>query len=100
MTHSTLLSLSRRTLQLATLSVLAAASVTLAGEPVTSEREGQLMGHMEVTATRERPLIGSMVVTANRLMPIYADLGAMTVTAPRETTLARNQTPQAARASL
>lgn len=100
MTHSTLISLSRRTLQLATLSLLAAASVTSAGEPVTADHDGQLIGHMVVTAPREHALIGSIVVTAGRLAPIYADLGAMTVTASRDTTLARNQAPQAERTSL
>jgi hypothetical protein len=99
MTHSTLISLSR-TLQLATLSLLAAASATFAGEPVTADHEVQLIGHMVVAAPREHALIGSIVVTADRLTPIYADLGAMTVTASRDTTLARNQTPQAVRASL
>jgi hypothetical protein len=100
MTHSTLISLSRRTLQLATLSLLAAASVTFAVEPVTSDHEGQLIGHLVVAAPREHALIGSIVVTAGRLAPIYADLGAMTVTASRDTTLARNQTPQAVQAPL
>ena len=100
MTHSTLISLSRRTLQLATLSLLAAASVTFAGEPATPDHEGKLIGHMVVAAPREHALIGSIVVSAGRLAPIYADLGAMTVTASRDTTLAGNQAPQAELASL
>jgi hypothetical protein len=101
MTHSTLISLSRRTLQLATLSLLAAAPITFGGEPVASPDESQLIGHIEVVAARERPLIGSMVVTANRLGPVvFADLGAMTVTATRDTALARNETAQTVQASL
>jgi hypothetical protein len=91
MTHSTLISLSRRALQLTTL-FLAVAPVTFGGEPVNSSREGQLIGQMVVTALREHQLIGHMVVTARRLAPAsvaIADLGAMTVTAQRETALAQ-----------
>jgi hypothetical protein len=91
MTHSTLISLSRRALQLTTL-FLAVAPVTFGGEPVNSFREGQLIGQMVVTALREHQLIGHMVVTARRLAPAsvaIADLGAMTVTAQRETALAQ-----------
>ena len=102
MTHSTLISLSRRALQLTTL-CLAVAPVTFGSEPVTSFREGQLIGQMVVTATREHQLIGHMVVTASRLAPasvVFADLGAVTVTAPRETALARQDTPHAVQVSL
>jgi hypothetical protein len=101
MTHSTLISLSRRALQLTTL--LAVASVTFGAEPVTSSREGQLIGHLVVTAAREHQLIGQIVVTADRLAPAsvaIADLGAITVTAHRETALARQDTPQAGQVSL
>jgi hypothetical protein len=102
MTHSNLISLSRRALQLTTL-FLAVAQVTFGDEPVTSSREGQLIGQMVVTALREYPLIGHIVVTASRLAPTnvaVADLGAMTVTAQRETALARKDTPQAEQLSL
>lgn len=102
MTHSTLISLSRRALQLTTL-CLAVAPVTFGSEPATSSREGQLIGHMVVTAAREHQLIGHIVVTAGRLAPAsvaFADLGAMTVTARRETALARQDTPQAEQVSL
>ena len=93
--------LSRRTLQIATLSLLAAAPVTVGGEPARSQGEHQLIGHIEVVATREHPLIGSMVVTANRLnTAVFADLGAMTVTARRDISLARNTTAQTAKISL
>jgi hypothetical protein len=99
MTHSNFLS--RRTLQIATLSLLAAAPVTFGGEPVSSHSEGQLIGHIEVVAAREHALIGSIVVTANRLGPVvFADLGAMTVTATRDTALARNDAAQTVQASL
>lgn len=97
MTHSTLISLSRRALQLTTL-FLAVASVTFGGEPVTSSRDGQLIGQIVVTAPREHQFIGHMVVTARRMAPtsvVFADLGAMTVTAQRETALARDDTRQA-----
>lgn len=102
MTHSTLISLSRRALQLTTL-FLAVAPVAFGGEPVTSSREGQLIGQMVVTAPREHQLIARIVVTARRLTPAsvaIADLGAMTVTAQRETALARKDTPQAELRSL
>lgn len=82
----------RSALQLATL-FLAAAPVTFGGEPGTSQREPELIGHMVVTAAPERPFIGHMVVTATQLARTntrVADLGAMTVTAQRVTTLARN----------
>lgn len=97
MTHSTLISLSRRALQLTTL-FLAVAPVTLGGEPVSSSRDGQLMGHMVVTAPREHQLVGHIVVIARRLAPasmVIADLGTMTVTARHETALARKDTPPA-----
>jgi hypothetical protein len=97
MKHSTWISLSRRALQVTTL-FLAAAPVTFGSEPVTSPGEGQLIGHMVVTAARERQLIGHIVVTAGRLASAnaaIADLGAMTVTARRETTLAREDASQA-----
>jgi hypothetical protein len=102
MTHSTLISLSRRALQLTTF-FLAVSPVTFGGEPVTSSREGQLIGHLVVTAAREHQLIGQIVVTADRLAPAsvaIADLGAITVTALRETALARQDTPQAEQVSL
>ena len=99
MTHANFLS--RRTLQIATLSLLAAAPVTFGGEPARSQGEHRLIGHIEVVATREHPLIGSMVVTANRLnTAVFADLGAMTVTARRDISLARNTTAQTAKISL
>ena len=103
MTHSTLISLSRRTLQFATLSLLAAAPLTFGGEPVSSHHEDQLIGDMVVSAARERVLIGHIVVSAGRLSPLnvtFADLGAMSVTAGRDTALARNETSRAAQASL
>lgn len=103
MTHSTLISLSRRALQLATLSLLAAAPPTFGGEPATSRHEAELMGQMVVSAARERALIGHIVVTAGRLAPahvLFADLGAMTVTARRDPMFARNDKPQARQASL
>jgi hypothetical protein len=103
MTHSNLISLSRRALQLATLSLLAAAPITFGGEPVTSDHEDQFIGRMVVSAARERALIGHMVVTAGRLGPanvVFADLGSMTVTARRDTAVARNETTQARQASL
>jgi hypothetical protein len=102
MTHSTLISLSRRALQATTL-FLAVAPVAFGGEPVTSSRESQLIGHLVVTAAREHQLIGQIVVTADRLAPAsvaIADLGAITVTAPRETVVARQDTPQAEQVSL
>jgi hypothetical protein len=102
MTHSTLISLSRRALQLTTL-FLAVAPLTFGGEPVISSREGPLIGQMVVTATREQQLIGQIVVVADRLGPAsvaIADLGALTVTARRETALARQDTPQAEQVSL
>ena len=102
MTHSTLISLSRRALQFTTL-FLAVAPVTFGGEPVISSREGQLIGHMVVTPAREHRLIGQIVVTADRLGPAsvaVADLGVITVTARRETVLARQDTPQAEQVSL
>lgn len=97
MTHSTPISLSRRALQLTTL-FLAFAPVTFGDEPVTTSREGQLIGQMLVTAPREHPLIGHIVVTARRMAPasmVFADLGAMTVTAQRENTFARENTRHA-----
>lgn len=102
MTHSTLITLSRRALQVTAL-FLAAAPVTFGSEPVTSTGEGELIGHMVVTAARERQLIGHIVVTAGRLAPAYVaivDLGAMTVTARRETALAFSDRPQAEQVSL
>jgi hypothetical protein len=102
MTHSLWITLSRRALQLATL-LVAAASVTFAGEPVTATREHQVIGHITVTAARERPLIGHIVVTESRLAPVYvlyADLGTITVTARRDTALARNDQPRATHAAL
>lgn len=92
MKRSTLVIVSRRALQLATL-LLAATPVTFGGEPVTSVGDGPLIGAMVVTATPERPLIGHMIVTASRLAPadaLVADLGAMTVTASRITSVVRN----------
>jgi hypothetical protein len=131
MTHSSKISLGRRTLQLATLSILAAASLAFAGERVTSNHEVQLIGAMSVSAARENPLIGELVVSttredrlmgelvvsaarepaligrlvvsAGRLGPtnlVFADLGAMSVTAQRDTELARNEIAQATQASL
>jgi hypothetical protein len=130
MTYSTMVSLSRRALQLTTL-LVATASVSFGGESVPSDREAQLIGHVTVTAARERELIGHvtvtaarerelvghmvvtavrehelmghLVVTADRLAPetvAIADLGAMTVTARRETPLASNDAPHAGSASL
>jgi hypothetical protein len=103
MTHSSLFSQSRRTLQLATLSLLAAAPLAFGGEPVTSDHEDQLIGQMVVSAARERVLIGHIVVSAGRLSPtqlVFADLGAMTVTAGRDTALASNETSHAVQATL
>jgi hypothetical protein len=103
MTHSTFISLSCRTLPLATLFVLLAAPLTFGGEPVTSDHEDQLIGQMVVSAAREHALIGHLVVSAGRLAPAnvaFADLGAMTVTAGRDTALARSETSHAPQASL
>jgi hypothetical protein len=104
MTHSTMISLSSRTLQLATLLLLlAAASRTFGGEPVSSGHENQLIGQMVVSTARERVLIGHIVVSAGRLSPVnvsFADLGAMSVTATRAAELARNETSQPVQASL
>jgi hypothetical protein len=102
MTHSIFIFLSRRALQLTTL-FLAVAPFTFGGELVTSSRKGQLIGQMVVTALRDHRLIGHIVVTARRLAPAsvaIADLGVMTVTARRETALARKDTPQAEQHSL
>ena len=130
MTYSTMVSLSRRALQLTALFV-ATAPVSFGGEPVPSHHEGQLIGHVMVTAdrerelighvvvtaarepelvghvivtaTRERELMGHIVVTADRLAPEYvaiADLGAMTVTARRETPLASIDASHSGLASL
>jgi hypothetical protein len=102
----------RSALQLAAL-FLAGATVTFAGEPDVSAQKPQLighmvvtaapdpvlLGHMVVTAAPERALLGNMVVTATRVArtnTLVADLGAMTVTAPRVTTLARNDAQKAA----
>jgi len=95
MTRSTLVSLSRRAIQFASL-FLVAASVTFGGESVNSNqligqmvvsaaRECADIGQVVVTATRERPLIGQMVVSASRVKRavLVADLGDMTVTAGR-----------------
>ncbi len=103
MTHSNLISLSRRALQLATLSLLAAAPLAFGGEPVTSDHKDPLIGQMVVSAAREPALIGHIVVTASRLAPanvVFADLGGMTVTARRDTALARNETSRVAQAPL
>lgn len=104
MTHSSLISLSCRTLQLATFFLLLAATpLTFGGEPVTSDHEGQLIGQMMVSAARERVLIGHIVVSASRLSAAsvsFVDLGALTVTARRDTELARNETSQATQAAL
>ncbi|HKE44145.1 MAG TPA: hypothetical protein VKB41_06365 [Steroidobacteraceae bacterium] len=117
MTHSTLISLGRRTLQIATLSLIAAAPLAFGGEPVTSDRTDQLIGQMVVSAThervligdlvvsapREQALIGHLVVSAARLSPAsvtFANLGAMSVTALRDTSLASNEASQATQASL
>ena len=113
MTRTNLVSVSRRTL-FATL-VLAAASVSFGGEPVNSNSNEQLigqmvvsaarepatLGHIVVAATREHPLIGEMVVSASRLEPaaLVADLGAMTVTAHRFVSVARNDARNAELAS-
>ena len=100
MTHSNLISLSRRALQLTTL-FLAVAPVTFGSEPVSSSREGQPIGHMVVTAARDTSSSANIVVSADRLAPAsvaIADLGAITVTAHRETALARQDTPQAEQA--
>ena len=116
MTYSTMVSLSRRALQLTTLFV-ATAPASFGAEPVFSNGEGQLIGHVVVTAARdrelvghvmvtaprERELMGHIVVTADRLAPEYvaiADLGAMTVTARRETPLASNDASHSGLASL
>ena len=102
MTHSTSISLSRRALQVTAL-FLAVAPVAFGIEPVTPASKGELIGHMVVTAARERQLIGHIVVTAGRLAPAYVaivDLGAMTVTARRETALAYQGKPQAEQVSL
>jgi hypothetical protein len=90
MTNSTLMTLSSRALQLATL-FLVAAPVTFGGEPAAADRESQLIGHIVVTAPREVPFIGSLVVTATRSpVVLVADLGSMTVTADREALLVTN----------
>jgi hypothetical protein len=113
MTHSSMISLRRRTLQLATLSLLVAAPLAFSGECVTSNhealliggmsvsapRENRLIGELVVSAAREPTLIGHLVVSAGRLGPanlVFADLGAMSVTAHRDTELARNEVSQAA----
>jgi hypothetical protein len=117
MTHSTLTSLSRRALQLATLSLLAAAPLAFGGEPATTGHENQLIGQMVVSATpervligdlvvsapREQALIGHLVVSAARLSPAsvtFANLGAMSVTALRDTAIASNETSPVTQASL
>ena len=102
MTHSTLIFLSRRALQLTTF-FLAVATFAFGGERVTSSPKCQLIGQMVVTALRDHRLIGYIVVTARRLAPAsvaIADLGAMTATARRETALARKDTPRAEQHSL
>jgi hypothetical protein len=113
MTHSSTISLGRRTLLLATLSLLVAAPLAFGGECVTSSHEARLIGQMSisapresrligelvVSAAREPALIGHLVVSAGRLGPanlVFADLGAMSVTAHRDTELARNEIQQAA----
>lgn len=107
MTHSTLISLSRRSLQFAAL-LLAMATASFAGESVVSQGEAHFIGHMVVSAPRETPMIGSLVVTAPRSAVVLvadlgsiavtaprasmvADLGAMTVSAPRETLIAQHE---------
>lgn len=93
MTHATLTNLSRRALQSAAF-FLALAPLCFAGEPVASAAVSPL-GEMVVTATRVPPLMGHLVVTAPRIAPAHvavADLGSMTVNAPRETVLARTGT--------
>ena len=93
MTHSTLIFLSHRALQLTTLFLVVV--------PLTfgSESKYQLTVQRVVAALRDEGLIGHMVVTARRpalaSAASIADLGAMTVSAPRETALARKETPQA-----
>jgi hypothetical protein len=91
MTHSRKVSLSRGALQLATL-FLATAPVAFGGEPGVSTQEVQLIGQIEVTAPREQELIGHIVVSGSRISPttvLVADLGHLTVTARRDTTVAQ-----------
>ena len=92
MTHATLTNLSRRALQSAAF-FLAFAPLCFASEPVASTAVSPL-GEMVVTATRVPPLMGHLVVTAPRIVAYVAvaDLGAMTVNAPRETVLASTAT--------
>jgi hypothetical protein len=89
MKHSTLTSLSHRVLRLAALSLMFATPLTFGGEPVTSDHGDQLIGHIVVSASRLAP--------AN---VVFADLGGMTVTARRDTALARNETAHVAPAAL
>jgi hypothetical protein len=101
MTHSSKNTLSRA-LQLATL-LLATAPAAFAGEPGTSTREAAFIGQIEVTAPREQELMGHIVVSGNRISPttvLVTDLGHMTVTAPRDTTVAQAETQRARPTSL
>ena len=102
MTHSRKISLSRGALQLAAL-LLASAPVAFGGETASPAHEAQLIGQIEVTAPREQELIGHIVVSGSRISPttvLVADLGQMTVTASRETTVAQVNAPRARQASL
>jgi hypothetical protein len=89
MTHATLTNLSRRALQAAAF-FLAFAPLCFGSEPAPSAAASPLLGEMVVTATRVPPLMGRLVVTAPRNVAYVAvaDLGSMTVNAPRETVLA------------
>ena len=94
MKRSILSSPARRAIQISTL-LLAFASVSFGAEPVSSGRDAPLIGSMVVTASRPLPLMGTLVVTAPRSRAVLvADLGEMTVTAPREIALARNDMPR------
>jgi hypothetical protein len=76
-----MISVGRRTLRLATLSMLAAASLAFAGERATSNHEARLIGQMSVTASRENRLIGELVVSAAREDRL---IGELVVKAARE----------------
>ena len=102
MTHSRKTSLSRGALQLAAL-LLATAPVAFGGETGSSTHEAQLIGQIVVSAPREQELMGHIVVSGNRISPttvLVTDLGHMTVTAPRDTTVAQVDAPRARQASL